>query len=59
MLRRETESLQGHLSETEIRTGVTEVLGFLVVAMSNELGGAGQKISVGPSLTLGYGHIWK
>ena len=35
-----TESLQGHLNETEIRIGVTEVLGFLAVAMSNELGGA-------------------
>ena len=36
-----TESLQGHLGETEIRIGVTELLGFLVVAMSNELGDAG------------------
>jgi hypothetical protein len=41
MLQRETESLQGHLDETEIRIGVTEVLGFLAVAMSNELGGVG------------------
>ena len=41
MLRRETESLQGHLGETEICIGVTEVLGFLAVAMSTELGGAG------------------
>ena len=41
MLQRETESLQGHLGETEIRIHVTEVLDFLAVAMSNELGGAG------------------
>ena len=33
-------------------------LGFLAVAMSSELGGAGQKISVGPSLTFGLGHMW-
>ena len=41
MLQRETESLQGHLGETEIRIGVTELLGFLAVAMSYELGGVG------------------
>ena len=41
MLQRETESLQGHLGFTKIRIGVTELLGFLVVAMSYELGGAG------------------
>ena len=34
-------SWQGHLGETEIRIGVTEHLGFLAVAMSYELGGAG------------------
>ena len=33
-------------------------LRFLAVAMSYELGGAGYEISVGPSLTLGFGHIW-
>ena len=36
-----TESLQGHLGETEIRISVIDVLGFLAVAMWNELGGAG------------------
>ena len=58
MLQRETESLQGHLSETEICIGVTELLGFLAVAMSTELDGAGWIISVGPSLTLAFGHSW-
>ena len=48
---------QGHLGETEIHIGVTELLGFLAVAMSNELGGS-RNVSVGPSLTLGFGHIW-
>ena len=33
-----TESLQGHLGDTEIRISVAKVLGFLAVAMSNELG---------------------
>ena len=37
---RETESLQPHLGGTEIRIVVTESLGFLAVAMSNELGGS-------------------
>ena len=32
---------QGHLGETEICIGVTESLGFVAVAMSNELGGSG------------------
>ena len=41
MLQRETESVQGHLSETEIHIGETELLVFLVVAMSYELGGSG------------------
>ena len=36
-----TERWQGHLGETEIRIGVTESLGFLAVAMSNELGDPG------------------
>ena len=40
-LQQATKSLQGHLGETEIHVGVTEVSEFLVVAMSNELGGAG------------------
>ena len=38
--KRETESLLGHVGETEICIGVTEVLGFLAVGMLNELGGA-------------------
>ena len=33
-------------------------LGFVAVAMTSELGGAGYKESVGPSLTLGLGHMW-
>ena len=41
MLQREIECLQGHLSETEIHIGETELLVFLVVAMSYELGGSG------------------
>ena len=41
MLQRETESLQGHIGETEIRIGVTGVLDFLAMAISTELGGAG------------------
>ena len=36
-----TERWQGHLGETEVRIGVTELLGFLAVAMSYELGGSG------------------
>ena len=32
---------QGHLGETEIRICVFELLGFLVVAMSYEIGGSG------------------
>ena len=40
MLRRETESLQGHLGETEILSVRPNRLGFPAVAMSNELGGA-------------------
>ena len=40
-LRREIESLQSHLDETEIPIGETEVTRVLEVAMSNELGGAG------------------
>ena len=59
ILQQATESLQGHLGETETRIGVTKFLGFLVVAMSSELGGAGQEISVGLSLTSSFGHIWK
>ena len=37
---RETESLQPHLGETEIPIGRTELLWFVAVAMSSELGGA-------------------
>ena len=32
--------MQGHLGENEIRIGETELLGFLVVAMSYELDGS-------------------
>ena len=46
---RETESLQSHLGETEILIGRTELLGFVAVAMTSKLGGAGWKESVGPS----------
>ena len=55
---RETESFQSHLGETEIPIGRTELLGFLAVAMSTELGGSGYEISVGPSLTFSLGHMW-
>ena len=41
MLQKKTERLQGHLGETEIHIGVTELLGFLEVATSKELGGSG------------------
>ena len=58
MLQREKKSLQSHLGETEIPIGRTELLGFVAVAMTSELGGAGQKESVGPSLTFGLGHMW-
>ena len=58
MLRRKTERLQPHLGETEIPIGETKRLGFLALAMSNELGGAGWIKSVGPSLTFGLGHMW-
>ena len=33
-------------------------LGFLAVAMSTELSGAGYKVLVGPSLTFGLGDMW-
>ena len=36
MLRREIESLQSHLGETEIPIGETELLGFVAVAMTFE-----------------------
>ena len=58
MLRREIESLQPHLGGTEIPIGETERLGFLAVAMSNELSDAGWIKLVGPSLTFGLGHMW-
>ena len=32
-------------------------LGFVAVAKTSKLGGAGQEESVGPSLTLGLGHM--
>ena len=35
------ECWQGHLGGIEIHIGVTELLGFLAVAMSYELGGFG------------------
>ena len=54
-----TERWQGHLGETETPIDEIEQLGFLGVAVSYELGGAGYKESVGPSLTLGFGHIWR
>ena len=40
-LRRETERLQSHLGETEIPIGKTDLLRFVAVAMTYELGGAG------------------
>ena len=46
MLRRETERLQSHLGETEIPIGETELLGFVAVAMTFEIGGAGLEESV-------------
>ena len=33
-------------------------LGFVAVAKTSELGGAGWKESVGPSWTFGLGHMW-
>ena len=36
-----TERWQGQLGETETRIGETELLGFLAMAMSYKLGGAG------------------
>ena len=36
-----TERWQSHPGETDTHIGETELLGFLVVAMSYELGGAG------------------
>ena len=33
-------------------------LGFVAVAMTSKLGGAGWKELVGPSLTFGLGHMW-
>ena len=38
-----TQHWQGHLGETETLIGETELLGFLVVAMSYELGGPDRK----------------
>ena len=35
-MQQDTECWQGHLGETEIHIGVTELLGFLAVAMSYE-----------------------
>ena len=58
MLRRETERLQSHLGETEIPIGETDFLGFVAVAMTFELSGAGWKELVGPSLTFSLGHMW-
>ena len=52
------EHWQGHLGVTEICIGVTELLGFLAVAMSYELGGSGYKELVGLSWSFGFGHIW-
>ena len=46
--------MQGHLGENEIRIGVTELLEFLAVAMSYELGGSGWIDSVGLSWSLGF-----
>ena len=40
-LRRETERLQSHLGETEIPIVRPIFLGFVAVAMTSELGGAG------------------
>jgi hypothetical protein len=55
---RSRQCLQGHLGDTEIHIGVTELLGFLAVAMSYELGDSGGNGSVGPSWSLGFWHIW-
>ena len=41
LLQQVTETWQGQLDETKLRIGVTELLGFLAVAMSYELDGAG------------------
>ena len=50
-MQQDPESLQAHLGETEIPSVRPKRLGFLAVAMSNELGGAGWIKSAGPSLT--------
>ena len=57
MLRRETESLQSHLSETEIPIGETELIrvsgyGYVKVTWWCRI-----DQTVGPSLTLGFGNI--
>ena len=57
-LRRKIESLQSHLGMTEIPIGETEQIRVSGYVYVNELGGAGWIKSVGPSLTLGLGHIW-
>ena len=49
-----TENWQGHLGETKTRNCETEQLGFLAVAMSNELNGAGYRELVGLSWRLGF-----
>ena len=53
-----TESWEGHLGETEIHIGGSDLLGFWQWLSPNELGGSGMEISVGPSLNVGFGHIW-
>ena len=44
-----------HLGETEIPSVRSNLLGFLAVAMSTELGGSRYEISVGPSWTFWFG----
>ena len=53
-----TESWQGHLGGTEIHIGGSDLLGFWQWLSPDELGGSGQRISVGPSWNVGFGHIW-
>ena len=52
------ESWQGHLGETEIHIGGSDLLGFWQWLSLGELGVSGWEISVGPSWNVGFGHIW-
>ena len=58
-LRRETERLQSHLGETEILSVRPICLGFVAVAMTSELDGAGmERISGAEFRLFGLGHMW-